>query len=105
MSQESQAMRRVGDVAPAGEKLDGDMLYVRALVGAEFVVTGIQERRGDNGEYLAVVIELEGKQAFFFTSHQAIVPKLRKCVDDLPLLATITEEVASGTGRKYFDIY
>jgi len=104
MSREFQVTHRVGDIAPAGGKLEGDMLYVRGLVGAEFTITEIQERTGDNGEYLAVVIEFEGKQAFFFTSHQAIVPKLRQCIDELPLLATITEEVSDRTGRKYFDI-
>jgi len=100
-----QVLRRVGDVAPSGSLLAGDMLYVRDLVGVEFTITEIQPRQGDNGEYLAVVIELEGKQAFFFTSYQAFVSKLRKCVDDLPLLATVTEEVAKKTGRKYFDIH
>ncbi len=102
---ENKGIRRVGDVVPSVGELEGDLLYVRGLVGAEFVITGIQEREGEHGQYLAVQIELDGIPAFFFTSHQAIYAKLLKCQDDLPLLATITEERGAKSGRVYFDIH
>jgi len=97
--------RRVGDVAPSGRGLEGEQLNVRGLVGAEFTIVNLQERDGDNGPYLIVEIELEGKPAFFFSSHQVIYSKLLKCVDSLPLEATITQEVGKTNGREYFDIH
>jgi len=97
-------MRRVGDVAPSGSDLEGEYVYVRSLIGEEFVITDIAERVGDNGEYLAVNIERDGKRGFFFTSHQAVYRKLLACKDELPLLATIVERTGKKSGRNYFDI-
>jgi len=77
---------------------------VRDLEGVEFVITAIQERSGQNGEYLAVQIEVGGKPAFFFTAHQAIYPKLVACMGELPLLAAIIKSTGATSGRAYFDI-
>lgn len=84
--------------------MDGEQFAVRDLVGKEFSITDISEREGSTGTYLGVQIELEGTPAFFFSSHQAIYGKLLKCLDDLPLLATITENEGMTSGRTYFDI-
>jgi len=81
-------MRRVGDITGSGGDLPGEQVKVSELVDTEFVITRIDERTGDWGEYLAVVVEVEGKPFFFFSSHQVLVQKLRRCADDLPLLAT-----------------
>jgi len=96
--------KRVSDVAPAQEPLDGEKRNVRDLIGVEFVITRIEEREGDSGEYLAVQCEFDGAPFFFFSNHQAIMPKLRKCIDAVPLLATVVESVSKTTGRSYFDI-
>lgn len=96
--------KRVSDIAPLQSPLDGEKRNVRDLVGLEFVVTRIEEREGENGEYLAVQCELDGNLFFFFSNHQAIMPKLRKCIDAVPLLATIVESKSKSTGRGYFDI-
>jgi len=77
---------------------------VSELVDTEFVITRIDERTGDWGEYLAVVVEVEGKPFFFFSSHQVLVQKLRRCVDNLPLVGTITVRESKEGGRTYFDI-
>jgi len=102
---ENGMVRRVGDVVPSGGELEGDQLNVRGLVGAEFTIVNLQERNGDNGPYLIVEIELEGKPAFFFTSHIAIYSKLLKCAGSLPLDATITQETGRMSGMEYFDIH
>jgi len=101
---EKSEMRRVGDVAPSGGDLEGEYFYVRSLIGKEFVIIGVAERVGDNGEYLAVNVTLDGEKGFFFTSHQALYRKLLACKDELPLLATIVERVGKKSGRNYFDI-
>ena len=101
---ETSEVRRVSDVVGASEELEGDMFYVRALVGKEFVITGIGARVSENGEYLVVIIDLDGRAGFFFTSHQAVYRKLLRCKDELPLLATIVEREGRQSGRKYFDI-
>ena len=87
-------VRRVGDVVPTPSEMEGEQVNVRDLVGEEFVITKIAEWDGKSGPYLAVGIELGGKPAFFFSSHQAIYGKLLKCLDELPLVATITEQTA-----------
>jgi len=98
-------VRRVGDVVPREGGFEGDHLDVRGLVGAEFTIVNLQERDGEDGPYLIVEIELEGKPAFFFTSHIAIYNKLLKCVDALPLLGMITREVGKTSRLEYFDIH
>lgn len=101
---EQKQIRRVSDVTGSGGDLPGVQVKVSELVDTEFVITRIDERTGDWGEYLAVVIEVEGRELFFFSAHQVLVQKLRKCVDDLPLLATITVRASKEGGRTYFDI-
>jgi len=96
--------RRVSNIVPMQETPKGDQIYVRNLVGEEFTITNIQEREGDSGDYLIVEIEREGENFFFFTAHQAIMPKLKRCVNDLPLLATIRQVDTARSGRSYFDI-
>jgi len=97
-------VRRVSDVVGTTGELEGDMFYVRSLIGKEFVITNIAERQGDSGDYLAVKVVLDDKAGFFFTSHQAIYRKLLACKDELPLLATVIEREGKKSGRKYFDI-
>jgi len=101
---EREQMRRVSDVTGSGGDLQGEKVKVSELVDTEFVVTHIAEYDGEWGEYLAVEVEVEGKEYFFFTGHQVLVQKLRKCVDDLPLLATVTVRASKEGGRTYFDI-
>lgn len=96
--------RRVSDVVPLRDPLDGEQAQVRELVGKEFVITQIREWEGDQGPYLAVQIEIQGKVYFFFSSHQAVMQKLLKCQGELPLLATVTKHTAKESGRDYFDI-
>jgi len=101
---EQEEHRRVGDVVPARAELEGTMYHVRNLVGKEFLITGIAEWDGEQGPYLAVSIEIGGREGFFFSSHQAIYRKLLLCQDQLPLWATALEKEGKSSGRKYFDI-
>lgn len=101
---EQKRTRRVGDVVPSREALEGDLCRVRDLVDKEFVITGIAEWVGSDGPYLAVGIKLDGEAGFFFSSHLAIFRKLLLCQGELPLLATILERTGKESGRKYFDI-
>lgn len=101
---EQDRVRRVGDVVPARAELEGDQWHVRNLVGVEFTITGIAEWEGEEGPYLAVGIEIDGKEGFFFSSHQAIFRKLLLCQDELPLVATIRAREGKASGRKYFDV-
>jgi len=96
--------RRVGDVVPSREGLEGAHYHLRDLVGKEFVITGIAEWEGEQGPYAAVGIEVDGHEGFFFSSHQAVFRKLLACKDELPLMATILEKTGKESGRKYFDI-
>jgi len=97
-------LQRVSDVVPRSGGMEGDLIYVRGLVDEEFVITGIAKRTGESGDYLAVDIEWNGRKCFLFTSHQALVPKLLKCQEHLPLLATIRQVKSEKLGRTYFDI-
>ncbi len=101
---EQKARRRVGDVVPSQGTLEGTQYHVRDLVGKEFEITGLAEWEGDDGPYMAVHIEIEGKVGFFFSSHVAIFRKLQQCVDALPLLATVLRKEGKASGRRYFDI-
>ncbi len=101
---EQKARRRVGDVAPSRAELEGTQYHVRDLVGKEFEIIGLAEWDGEQGPYMAVHIEIEGKIGFFFSSHVAIFRKLQQCVDALPLLATVLRKEGKASGRGYFDI-
>lgn len=101
---EQKEPRRVGDVVPSHNQLEGVRWHVRDLVGKEFVVTALAEWEGDGEPYLAVNIEIGDQEGFFFTSHLAVFRKLLRCQDALPLLATILEKEGKSSGRKYFDI-
>lgn len=95
---------RVGDVATQGVRFDGSSVKVRALVDKEFTIQRIVEMKGDNGPYLGVQIEGEGKPFFFFSSHVVIMRKLKECIGSEPLLATIKKIEVEGDGNWYFDI-
>lgn len=96
--------KRVGDVATQVERFAGSSVKVRALVGKEFTITRIVELTGDDGPYLGVQIEGEGKPFFFFSSHVVIMRKLKECIGAEPLLATIVKVEVEGDGNWYFDI-
>ena len=101
---EQKARRRVGDVVPSRNELEGIQYHLRDPVGKEFTITGIAEWEGEKGPYAAVDIEVDGQMGFFFSSHQAVYRKLLACKDELPLLATILEKTGKESGRMYFDI-
>lgn len=96
--------QRVGDVAKQVERFEGSSVKVRALVDKEFTITRIVELTGDNGKYLGVQIEGEGKPFFFFSGHVVIMRKLRECIGSEPLLATIKKIEVDGDANWYFDI-
>jgi len=99
--------RRVSDIAPSRGKLDGFKTDVRNLVGQEFLITGIREWEGEKGPYLAVSIVLDNDQCFFFSSHVAIMRRLRLCIDVVKedeLLATIVKVEADNPTGYYYDI-
>lgn len=95
---------RVGDVATQTQTFEGLSVKVRALEGKEFVITRIVELTGDDGPYLGVQIEGNGKACFFFSSHVVIMRKLRECIGSEPLLATIKKVEVEGDANWYFDI-
>lgn len=96
--------QRVSDVAIQIERFDGLSVKVRALVDKEFTITRIVALTGDEGKYLGVQIEGEGKPFFFFTHHVVVERKLRECMGSEPLLATIKKVEGEGDANWYFDI-
>lgn len=102
MSQETP--KRVSDVAPAFQPFEGQKVSVRDLVGKEFVITRVVKLTGDKGPYVAVQIEHDDWQGFFFSSHTVIFRKLMECVDVLPLLAKISLVTPDGDRNPYFNI-
>jgi len=96
--------KRVGDVAPSFQPLEGQKVTVREMVDKEFVITRIVKLTREDGDYIGVQVENGDWQGFFFSSHTVIVRKLVECIDALPLLAKVTL-VEPGEGRNsYFNI-
>jgi len=96
--------KRVGDVAPAFQPLEGQKVTVREMVDKEFVITRIVKLVKDEGDYVAVQIENGDWQGFFFSSHTVIMRKLEACIDALPVLAKITLVEPVEGRNSYFNI-
>lgn len=102
MSQEQP--KRVSDVAPVLQPFAGQKVQVRGLVDKEFVITRIVKLTGEEGPYLAVQIEKDDWQGFFFSAHTVIFRKLVACIDAVPLLAKISLVTPDGDRNPYFNI-
>ena len=91
--------RRVSDVTGSVGDLPGKQTKVSELVNTEFIINSIEEREGDWGPYLTVGITVEGEEFYFFSNHQVLMDKLRKCAEQLPLFATVTACESKTEGR------
>lgn len=94
--------RRISDVAPAGESLEGDQVKISELVGTDFEILSAVERDGEFGPYWAVQIDIDGEPFFFFSSHKVVSRQLGAAAGHLPLIATVEVREGDQPGRDYF---
>jgi hypothetical protein len=94
--------RRIGEVAPAGTKLEGQQTKLSELVGTDFTITDARKWKGEDGEYWAVSIDIDGDPFFFFSSHTVVSQQLEEAAGSLPLVATVEIRESDTPGRDYF---
>jgi hypothetical protein len=94
-------VRRISDVAPTRNELEGTHFKLRDLVNREFIIREIAEYHGSDGNYMAVNVVVDGEVGFFFSSHQVVAQQLKECQGQTPLLAEVKMRTSS-SGSEYF---
>jgi len=104
---EIQEIKKLTDVLPKQEPLYPDLVQVEAekTINREVVVKEINFLpSGYGGEFIVAKIELEGNDLSISYGGKAVVEKLKKVKDSLPVKMTLIQKKSLESGRKYYDV-
>jgi len=104
---EIQEIKKLSDVLPKQEPLYPDLVQVEAgkTINKEVVLKEMNFLpSGYGGEFIVAKIELEGNDFSISYGGKAVVEKLKKVEDKLPVKMTLVQKKSLESGRVYYDV-
>ena len=104
---DNKKVSKLSDVLPKQEPVfpDLEVIDTEKTINQEVTIQEIKALPSSyGGEFIVARIFLEGKEHSISYGGKAVVEKLKKIEDKLPVTATLIQKKSVESGRKYYDL-